>query len=119
MQINKRYVLILIVLLTFWIQVICQSTLGNMQNRKCQDTSTELRQILNKLQDIDDKVNMMEINGKQCIPLLLFSVYSILKLGNIFCVRVSWYFLKVGLLSNLDFYLDKAAIVAMGSLLFG
>ena len=63
-RIDKRYASIVIFLLTCWIHVISQPTLGNVGNRKCQEISPEFRVLLNKLQHIDNKVNMIEIKSK-------------------------------------------------------
>ena len=65
-NIDKKYALIVIVLLTICIQVICQSTLGNVKKTKCEDSSPDFRLLLNKLQMIDDKINLMETKGKNC-----------------------------------------------------
>ena len=66
-MVDKIYTAVVIVILTCSMQVICKSTFANMENRKCQDISPHLRLVLDKLQSIEDKVNMMGDNGKYCV----------------------------------------------------
>ena len=53
-----------IVLLNCWIEVLCQSTLGNMDNKKCQDSSTEYLVLMNILHKLEEK---LECNSKHWV----------------------------------------------------
>ena len=74
---DKVYVIFVALLMTCWIQVICQSTLGNIDNRKCKDSTTEYRVLMNKLQNMEDKVNRMENYGKHYFCILLILTFTV------------------------------------------
>ena len=69
-----KLMIIITVFVFCWIQVICQPTLGNEQNRKCSDISTTDKVLLNKLQDLEKEIDKIKNYGKIFFSFLCYFI---------------------------------------------